>query len=106
LIALLESPALDRQLVGVGEARNRTAQAVRRTVPFGLFAQTLAAVWYLTSGYDGLGPLPPIGRAQQDCGQWAGAPVGGQPVSEKYDAVFHRNRKVPVDDDVPAEESV
>ena len=41
-----------KQLVGVGEARNRTAQAVRRTVPFGLFAQTLAAVWYLTAGYD------------------------------------------------------
>lgn len=40
-----------KQLVGVGQARNRTAHAVERTVPFGLACQTLAVVWYTTAGH-------------------------------------------------------
>jgi hypothetical protein len=40
-----------KQLVGVGEARNRVAAAVERTVPFGLVCQTLAVCWYATSGH-------------------------------------------------------
>ncbi|SNQ50453.1 transposase [Frankia canadensis] len=40
-----------KQIFGVGEARNRLAAAVERTVPFGLTCQTLAFVWYLTAGH-------------------------------------------------------
>jgi hypothetical protein len=40
-----------KQLFGVGQARNRTAEAVRRTVPFGLFCQTLTILWYAQSGH-------------------------------------------------------
>jgi hypothetical protein len=38
-----------KQVTGVGEARNRTEQAVRRTVPFGLVCQSLLTLWYATS---------------------------------------------------------
>lgn len=40
-----------KQLVGVGQAHNRTARAVERTVPFGLACQTLAVCWYATTGH-------------------------------------------------------
>jgi DDE superfamily endonuclease len=40
-----------KQLVGVGEAHNRTARAVERTVPFGLACLTLAVCWYATAGH-------------------------------------------------------
>lgn len=39
------------QIFGVGQARNRTADAVRRTVPFGLFCQTLTVLWYARPGH-------------------------------------------------------
>ncbi len=38
-----------KQIVGVGEARNRTERAVRRTVPFGFACQSLLWLWYATS---------------------------------------------------------
>lgn len=38
-----------KQVSGVGEARNRTENAVRRTVPFGLLCQSLVTVWYAAS---------------------------------------------------------
>lgn len=41
-----------KQVFGAGQARNRTANAVRRTVPFQLTCQTLAMVWYATAGHD------------------------------------------------------
>jgi hypothetical protein len=41
-----------KQIFGVGQARNRKADAVRRTVPFALACQTLTTVWYATAGYD------------------------------------------------------
>jgi hypothetical protein len=34
-----------RQLIGVGQARNRTRRAVERTVPFGLVCMSLVVVW-------------------------------------------------------------
>lgn len=40
-----------KQIFGVGEARNRKAGAVRRTVPFTLACQTLTTVWYATAGH-------------------------------------------------------
>jgi len=40
-----------KQLVGVGQAGNRVAAAVERTVPFGLACQTLAVCWYATAGH-------------------------------------------------------
>jgi len=40
-----------KQFVGVGQARNRVANAVERTVPFGLVCQTLAVCWYATAGH-------------------------------------------------------
>ena len=41
-----------RQVFGTGQARNRTARAVRATVPFTLTCQTLAILWYATAGHD------------------------------------------------------
>lgn len=39
-----------RQILGVGQARNRTARAVQRTVPFGLTTYTLVILWYTRHG--------------------------------------------------------
>ena len=39
-----------RQVLGVGEARNRSPRAVERTVPFGLVCLSLVTVWYATAG--------------------------------------------------------
>jgi hypothetical protein len=39
-----------RQVAGVGQARNRTAKAVERTVPFGLICVSLVVVWYALHG--------------------------------------------------------
>ena len=41
-----------RNVLGAGEARNRTRLAVERTVPFALLAHTLIVVWYARHGYD------------------------------------------------------
>jgi DDE superfamily endonuclease len=41
-----------KQVYGVGEAQNRTPQAVARTVGFGLLTMTLTTLWYATSGHD------------------------------------------------------
>ncbi len=40
-----------KQITGVGQARNRTAPAVERTVPFGLITQSLVIVWYALHGH-------------------------------------------------------
>ncbi len=40
-----------KQITGIGEARNRTATAVERTVPFGLITQSLVVVWYTLHGH-------------------------------------------------------
>jgi hypothetical protein len=40
-----------KQITGVGQARNRTATAVERTVPFGLFVQSLVVLWYALAGH-------------------------------------------------------
>ncbi len=53
-----------RQVFGAGQARNRTARAVERTVPFQLACQAITACWYATAGHDpadwpSTGPAPP-----------------------------------------------
>ena len=40
-----------KQLFGIGQAHNRKALAVARTVPFGLACQTLTVVWYAAAGH-------------------------------------------------------
>lgn len=40
-----------KQLTGVGEARNRTATAVQRTVPLALITQSLVVTWYALHGH-------------------------------------------------------
>ena len=40
-----------KQLSGTGQARNRTAAAVERTIPFMLACQALAVCWYATAGH-------------------------------------------------------
>jgi DDE superfamily endonuclease len=40
-----------RQIVGVGEARNRTRRAVQRTVPFGLICFSVVTLWYALHGH-------------------------------------------------------
>jgi hypothetical protein len=41
-----------KQIFGTGQARNRTAAAVERTVPFELACQAIAVTWYATAGHD------------------------------------------------------
>jgi len=40
-----------KHLFGVGHARNRTQQAVQRTVPFQFLAMTLTIIWYALHGH-------------------------------------------------------
>jgi len=40
-----------RQVFGAGQARNRTARAVERTIPFQLACQAIATCWYATAGH-------------------------------------------------------
>ena len=46
------SNATGKQLLGVGDACNRTSRAVERTVPFGFLIQTLLITWYARSACD------------------------------------------------------
>ena len=39
-----------RQIIGVGEARNRTRRAVERTVPFGLICFSVVTLWSRCTG--------------------------------------------------------
>lgn len=41
-----------KNILGVGQARNRTTKAVQRTVPFGLFCHSILTVWYALHGHD------------------------------------------------------
>ncbi len=45
------SNATSKQQMGVGQARNRVARAVERTVPFGMLMQSMVIVWYALHGY-------------------------------------------------------
>jgi len=40
-----------KQVFGAGQARNRTARAVERAIPFMLACQALAVCWYATAGH-------------------------------------------------------
>ena len=40
-----------KQVLGTGQARNRAARAVERTVPFQLACQAIAVIWYATAGH-------------------------------------------------------
>ena len=39
-----------KQITGAGQARNRVAKAVERTVPFALLIQSLVVLWYAGHG--------------------------------------------------------
>jgi SRSO17 transposase len=41
-----------KNILGVGQARNRVPKAVERTVPFGLFCHSILTVWYVLHGHD------------------------------------------------------
>ncbi|MGH3273089.1 MAG: transposase, partial [Streptosporangiaceae bacterium] len=41
-----------KQVFGAGQARNRTAAAVERTLPFEIACQAVAVTWYATAGHD------------------------------------------------------
>ena len=43
--------ATGKQVLGIGQARNRLPRAVERTVPFEFLIQTLVTYWYATYGY-------------------------------------------------------
>jgi DDE superfamily endonuclease len=49
--AIEPSNATGKQLLGVGDACNRVAEAVERTVPFGFLIQSLLVCWYAISAY-------------------------------------------------------
>ncbi len=40
-----------KNILGVGQARNRVQKAVERTVPFGLFCHSLLIIWYTLHGH-------------------------------------------------------
>src|SRR6185312_8548900 len=40
-----------RQIIGVGEPRNRTRRAVERTVPFGFICFSVVTLWYALHGH-------------------------------------------------------
>ncbi len=40
-----------KNILGVGQARNRVTKAVERTVPFGLFCHSLLIIWYARNGH-------------------------------------------------------
>jgi len=40
-----------KQIFGAGQARNRTARAVERAIPFQLACQAIAVTWYATAGH-------------------------------------------------------
>lgn len=54
-----------KQATGVGEARNRTRTAVERTVPFGLYTQSMIVVWYHLAGHH-----PNLVRDRRDRAPW------------------------------------
>ncbi len=41
-----------KQIFAAGQARNRTARAVERTIPFQFACQAIAVTWYATAGHD------------------------------------------------------
>lgn len=41
-----------KNILGVGQARNRVRRAVERTVPFGLFGCSILTIWYTLYGHD------------------------------------------------------
>jgi hypothetical protein len=43
--------AAGKQLLGIGQARNRVQKAVERTVPFGFIVYSLVIVWYVLHGH-------------------------------------------------------
>jgi hypothetical protein len=56
------SNAAGKQLLGVGDACNRTQRAVERTVPFGFLIQALLITWYARCAAD---PADVTGRRRQ-----------------------------------------
>jgi hypothetical protein len=54
-----------KQTTGVGEARNRTRKAVERTVPFGLYTQSIVIIWYHLAGHH-----PSVVRNRRDHAPW------------------------------------
>ena len=52
-----------KQIFGAGQARNRTAAAVERTIPFQLACQAIATTWYATAGHDPAGVADHRARA-------------------------------------------
>jgi hypothetical protein len=54
-----------KQITGVGEARNRTRRAVERTVPFGLYTQSIVVIWYHLAGHH-----PSVVRDRRDRAPW------------------------------------
>jgi hypothetical protein len=41
-----------KNILGIGQARNRVPKAVERTVPFGLFCHSILIVWYARHGHE------------------------------------------------------
>jgi hypothetical protein len=54
-----------KPLFGSGQARNRTAAAVKRTIPFMLACQALAVCWYATAGHH-----PADAEARRQAAPW------------------------------------
>jgi hypothetical protein len=54
-----------KNTTGVGEARNRGRKAVERTVPFGLYTQSIVVIWYHLAGHH-----PSVVRDRRDRAPW------------------------------------
>jgi len=66
-----------RQILGVGQARNRTRVAVQRPVPFGLICLSLTVLWYACAGH-----APPT---RPNTGHRHAGPPQNRAVVRRYD---------------------
>jgi hypothetical protein len=54
-----------KNTTGAGEASNRIPRAVERTVPFGLYTQSIVVIWYHLAGHH-----PTVVRDRRDHAPW------------------------------------
>ncbi len=91
-----------KQLFGTGQARNRTAAAVERIVPFMLACQALAVCWYATTGRH-----PADAEARRPAAPWytskAEPPTADKTAKLRRVIIAARFKRVHADQPEPAE---
>jgi hypothetical protein len=92
-----------RQLFGAGQARNRTARAVERTIPFMLACQAIAVCWYATAGHS-----PADTAARRANAPWYAGKTGPSTadMTARLRRVIIAAKFKPVDPDQPRPEEI